>query len=310
MIKLKVYLNPKAIGTSRFEKLKVSFSNVTFITEISKSKEAEVLIVMPNFFFEANLDDYPNVKWIQLLMAGYDTFDFSKISGRNIIVSIASDIFSKSIAEDVMIKVLILNRNTRHYLKSMEEGNWAPIQDELELTNSTVGILGCGSIGKEVAKRMKAFDTKVIGYKQKREAVPFFDEIYTGIDGLEKVVSLSDYLIVALPLSNKTKNLINEQRIGLMKENAIFINVARGGIVDQEALYQALVLKKIRGAGLDVTTPEPLPKNHPLWKLENVFITPHNASSSPFMQPRMTELIEKNLKLYLQGKDVVFQITQ
>jgi phosphoglycerate dehydrogenase-like enzyme len=105
-----------------------------------------------------------------------------------------------------------------------------------------------------------------------------------------------------LPLNKNTYHLINEDALNLMKSNAVLINVARGDIVDQEALIKALKQKKIRGAGLDVTTPEPLPEDSELWSLDNVFITPHNASSSPYMKDRLFEMTVENLELYFNGK--------
>ena len=187
-------------------------------------------------------------------------------------------------------------------------GEWNPIRKEPELTGSTVGIVGAGSIGIEVAKRLKSFDTKVIGYKRKAEAVRFFDEIYTGNEGLEIVIRESDYLIIAVPLTKETMHLINKERISWMKSSAVLINVARGKIVDQDALVDALNAGKLRGAGLDVTTPEPLPKDHPLWKMSQVFITPHNASSSPFMQRRLMELVLHNLERYVNNNTVDYII--
>ncbi len=298
-----VYMNPKSIGTANFESLKSEFPTVQFITEDTMADQAEVCVIMPNYFVDYSIETFHQLKWVQLLMAGYDNFDFSPFKDRGILVSNAVDIFSISLAEDVFTKIFVINRNVKYYLDSMKIESWDPIRKEPELTNSTVGIIGAGSIGKEAAKRLKAFDCKVLGYKRTKTKVEYFDEILTGEAGLESMLKRSDYVIVAVPLTDETRNLLNKERLGWMKSTAVLINVARGPVIDQEALVEVLQEKRIRAAGLDVTTPEPLPKGHPLWKMENVFITPHNASSSPFMQKRLKELVVHNLRKYLEGKE-------
>ena len=303
-----IYINPKSIGTSHFEYLKHHFQSINFIVSEEDAHLAEVAVIMPDFFKHHDINQFHSLKWVQLLMAGYDNFDFSMFVGKDIIVTNAVDVFSVSIAEDVLTKILVLNRNVKHYVNSMDLGEWNPIRKEPELTGSTVGIVGAGSIGIEVAKRVKSFDTKVIGYKRKAVDVPFFDEIYTGNEGLEKVIRESDYLIIAIPLTKETMNLINKERISWMKPSALLINVARGKVIDQDALVEALNLGKIRGVGLDVTTPEPLPKEHPLWKINQVFITPHNASSSPYMQKRLMDLVIHNLNKYVNNEKLDYII--
>lgn len=307
---MKVYINPNSIGHARYENLKSRFSMVDFIDKDEESFDAEVLIIMPDFFKNHDIHLYKNVKWIQLLMAGYDNFDFSLFEGKNIVFTNAVDIFSTSIAEDVLTKILVINRHVKHYLECMNEGSWEPIRKEPELIHQNIGIIGTGSIGREVAKRMKSFDMNVLGFRRSQKPVLYFDEIYVGNDGLKTLIAKSDYLVLAVPLTPETLFLMNEERLSWMKPEALLINVARGKIVDQEALYQALVAKKIRGAGLDVTYPEPLPKDNPLWKLDNVFITPHNASSSPHMQERLFQLVIHNLNRYLNKQTVDYIINE
>ncbi|PKK95386.1 MAG: D-2-hydroxyacid dehydrogenase [Tenericutes bacterium HGW-Tenericutes-5] len=300
---MKVYIDKKMMGRNNYPELLKRFPNIEFIEELDKAFDVEAMIIMNSSLKNVNVDNYPNLKWIQLLMAGFDNVNVDYIKSKNIMIGNARDIFSISIAEDVFSKILYFNRNTKFYLQSMASKTWNPIKKEPEIFNSVISILGTGSIGQEVAKRMKAFGVKkVLGYKQKVSVVPYFDEIYTGSSGLEYVIKNADYLILALPLNKNTYNLINEKSFDLMKENAVLINVARGDIIDQEALIKALKQKKIRGAGLDVTTPEPLPETNELWTLDNVFITPHNASSSPYMKDRLYQMTVENLEAYLSGK--------
>lgn len=305
---MKIYVDPRLIGRSNFEELVQRYQNVDFVTEVDNKEELEVLITMPQIVKTMNVDDYPNLKWIQYLMAGYDGLDLNIFEEKGIVFSNAQDIFSKSIAEDVFTKILFFNRHVKHYLDSMEKEIWEPIREEPELTGSTALILGVGSIGKEVAKRFKAFEMTVIGYRSKNQPEEFFDQIITKEEELIHALGIADYVVLALPLNENTRHMFGKEKFEAMKASALFINVARGQVVDQEALVEVLKNHQIRGAGLDVMDPEPLPKEHPLWKLDNVYITPHNASSSPHMRNRLFEMICKNLDLYLNGQVVRYQI--
>ncbi len=303
-----VYVDPKLIGRANYERLVQDFPDIEFLTEIDRKDEIEVLFTMPKIVKEMKLDDYPKLKWIQYLMAGYDGVDLTAIRDKGIVFCNAQDIFSTSIAEDVFTKILYFNRNVRQYVENMKSGLWAPIREEPELTGSTALILGVGSIGKEVAKRFKAFEMKVIGYRRGNIAEYGFDQIITTQNELDEALKISDYVILALPLTDDTVGMFDMSKLSLMKQTAILINVSRGQVVNQEDLYIALSRKMIRGAGLDVTTPEPLPETHPLWRLDNVYITPHNASSSPYMRERLYQMIVMNLTRYLQGLPVKYQI--
>lgn len=306
---MKVYVDKKMMGRENYPKLLEEFKELHFIDNLDSDYDIEVMVLMNSTLKKIEIEKYPKLKWIQLLMAGYDNVNIDLIKSKGIMVSNAQDVFSTSIAEDVFSKILFFNRNTKHYLQSMHDGNWEPIKKEPEIYNSIVSILGTGSIGKEIAKRMKAFGAKKIyGYKQKFQKIPDFDEIFTDKLGLEFMIKECDYLIIAIPLNPSTKNLINKENISLMKKEALIINVARGEVINQNDWIEALKQKDIRGAGLDVTVPEPLPVNSELWKLENVFITPHNASSSPYMKDRLYNLTKENLKKYLEDKNPKYQI--
>jgi len=169
-------------------------------------------------------------------------------------------------------------------------------------------ILGVGSIGKELAKRLKAFEAFVVGYRTQNISEDNFDLIITEDSDLNIELTKADYVILALPLNSYTYQMFDTKKFDLMKKSSLFINIARGKIVNQNDLINALKTNKIRGAGLDVFDPEPLPKDSELWKLDNVYITPHNASSSPFMRDRLYEMIVMNLDLYLQNEEVKYQI--
>lgn len=303
-----IYVNPRLIGRKNFETLEIEFPQVKFVTEINNTKEIEALICMPQVVKKMNMLDYPKLKWIQYLMAGYDGVDLDFLKNQGISFCNAQDIFSKSIAEDVFTKILYFNRHVSYYIESKANKIWEPIREEPELTGSTMLILGVGSIGKEVAKRAKGFEMNVIGYRSRNIQENNFDEIITEESDLNMAIQRADYVVLALPLTEKTKYMFNKSKLEMMKSDAILVNVARGKVVNQKDLIQVLKDKSIRGAALDVTDPEPLPKNNPLWSLDNVYLTPHNASSSPFMRDRLFKMIMMNLNNFLSDRPLKYQL--
>ncbi len=299
---MKILIEMSYLKDSDYNQLTHRFPNVYFTKDI-QDLEITGLLSMPGFLKKENLDIYPNLKFVMVLTAGFDMLDLDYFKSRNITLLNAKDVYSIQIAEDVFSKILYFNRNMAHYQTQMSTGTWKHHQVLHEIAQSTVGILGTGSIGLEIAKRLKAFDARVIGYKQTLEKLPYFDDIYYGLEGLKQLLKESDYVIIALPLNSNTKHLIDEEKLSLMKESALIVNIARGDIIDQQALINALVNQKIRGACLDVMTPEPLPEHNELWSLSNVFITPHNAGSSPNVRNRLIKAIYDSIENYLNNNE-------
>lgn len=299
---MRVYIRPTAFPNEQREQLKARFPHHEWIEEDAQSHLADVWIAFPQSVTKAHLDLMPNLKWIHLLMAGFNTVDLADLERRGIVLTNSKDVFSIQIAEDVFSKILAINRDVRTFHDQQKAHVWKTIPNEPELYRSTVGIVGAGSIGGEVAKRMKAFGASVLGWKRTPSEDPDYDEILTGRAGLKDLLNQSDYVVVAVPLSPHTRHLINRETLAWMRPNAVLVNVARGEIVDQDALVEALKNRAIRAAALDVTSPEPLPADHPLWDLDNVFLTPHNASSSVRMLARMVDLTIENLARYEAGE--------
>jgi D-2-hydroxyacid dehydrogenase (NADP+) len=295
---MKIYANPKTIKPQHFASLKARFSAHEWIGDFDLALEAEVMICNPSFVIPANLDLMPKLQWIHLLMSGYNTIDLADLARRGIALTNSKDVFHIQIAEDVFTKILAINRDAFALYEQMKQRIWKQIPDEPEIYGSTVGIVGAGSIASEIAKRMQAFGAKVFGWRRNPEPAVYFDSMFTGSTGLDDLIRQSDYVIVALPLSKETYHLIEKRRLALMKPTAVLINIARGEIINQDDLIEVLQNKRIRAAGLDVVTPEPLPESSPLWTLSNVYLTPHNASSSVQMFPRMLALIEDNIHRY------------
>jgi phosphoglycerate dehydrogenase-like enzyme len=296
---MKVFLDKRYVKTELYEAFMLEYKMHEFIFDVEKSYESDIIISVPSYLNNEVLDQYKNLKWIELITAGYDGIDLEYLKNRGILLTYAKDVFSIQIAEDVFSKILYFNRHLKKHMKNQENHLWKFQKCDHEIYGTTIGIIGAGSIGKHVAERMKSFKTKVIGYKRHLEHVEFFDKIYTTTDGLYELLKESDYVIIAIPLTKATKHLIDAKALSFMKTDALIINVARGEIIDQIALKKALMDHQIRGAALDVTTPEPLSKDDTLWDLENCLITPHNASASPKIDIRIAHEIIDTFTKYI-----------
>jgi len=176
-----------------------------------------------------------------------------------------------------------------------------------ELYGKTVTILGMGSIATDVAKRAKAFGMTVIGVKRTVSANEYVDEILPS-DRMDEAISRADTLVMLLPATNETNNIMDAGKFSLMKDGAFFINVSRASTVDTDALMVALRSGKLSGAALDVYDPEPLPVGHPLWDMDNVFICPHMSAISPHYLERAFKVFQENVPYFLKGERLPTQI--
>jgi len=251
---------------------------------------------------------YPNVEWLQLLNSGFEKVNLDVLRSRGILFTNAKSVYCATIAEDVMAKILILARNYPvHYanqIKSFWPDDSQLPNDNVDLCGKNIGILGAGYIGSEIAIRARAFGLHVYGYDPYVKKKEGFEKIYYGEEGLAQLLATSDFVVTSLPVTNETENIINHQTLSMMKSSAFLINVARGEIIDEDALIGALKTGQIRGAALDIVKSEPLPKSDPLWKTPNLVITPHRAAYGDQMENRMCALIERNIHHYLSGEEM------
>lgn len=279
------------------------FPDIEFCTEIDECPEAEALIGEAKDFVPEKLDKLPKLRWLQSFWAGYNTLDLEYIRKRNITLCNAKDIYSVPIAEDVICKILMHNTNAFAYLKSQKDHKWDLSQRRRNLQGQTVGLIGTGSIATEIAKRLQGFGVKIIGYKRNPvSTLPYYDEIHSGKRGLDYVMSNSDYIVVTADLNKETYHMINKANLKLMKETASIINIARGSIINQNDLTEALKNKSISYAGLDVFEVEPLPEEDELWDLENVYITPHASGTVKENKKRLADLIIANIQRFIDNE--------
>lgn len=271
-------------------------------------REAEVLLTNP-VVPDNILDRAPNLKWLQLTSAGADRLIDSELvrSGR-VYVTTASGIHAVPIGEYVLGSMIAFAKGFPRAYRSQAESTWRPfIASELE--GATVGILGLGAIGRNVARLAKAFGMRVIATRRSQEkhmtgavaGEADVDEMYAR-DELKAMLGECDYVVLAVPLTEASRNLIGEGELTAMKRSTVIVNIARGAVIDQHALINAVRNGVIGGAALDVTDPEPLPPDNELWTLDNVMITPHISGGTPRYMDRAIDLFCDNLRRYLDNE--------
>ena len=228
------------------------------------------------------------------------------LSKSSVTLTNAKGMFSSTLAEYCMLACSYFAKDLPRLMRQKSDANWEqyPV---LELRGSTLGIVGYGDIGRASAKLAKAYGMRVLGLKRKVTSVddPYCDRMY-GIEGLKDLISNSDYILISTPLTSQTRGMISAEVLSHCKPSAVVINVGRGPIIDEEALIEALNNGTIKGAGLDVMVVEPLPKDSPLWKLNNVLLSPHNMDMTlTFMKESTEFFINENLPRFIRGKQLL-----
>lgn len=247
------------------------------------------------------LKDLPQVQWISSFSAGVEDYDHEALAKKNIQLTNASGVHGKNIAEQVLGGMIHFSRNFSKAMANQQEKRWQNYKVS-ELSEKELLIIGAGNIGQEVARKAKAFDMKVTGARRSNgDSLDYFDELIT-LDELENYLPKADYVVLIIPYTKENHHFMKEERFCRMKASAIFINVGRGATVDERALVRALENETIGGAFLDVFEEEPLPESSPLWTLDNVLITPHNAGLTPNYVPRLVELFAENVKRFKGGE--------
>ncbi|WP_227356670.1 D-2-hydroxyacid dehydrogenase [Haladaptatus salinisoli] len=228
--------------------------------------------------------------------AGTDHVPMDALAERGVAVTNAGGIHAPGIAEQAVGNMLVFARRLHEGWRRKRNREWRHFQSG-ELTDSTVTVVGLGSIGEAVVQRLGGFEVETIGVRYSPEKGGPTDEV-VGFeeDAVHDALSRSRYVVVACPLTETTRGLVGESEFATMPTDAVLVNTARGPIVDTDALVSALRSNKIRGAALDVTDPEPLPEDHPLWNLENCLITPHTGGHTPRHWERLADIVARNVE--------------
>jgi phosphoglycerate dehydrogenase-like enzyme len=273
-------------------------------------------------------ESVPRLRWIQVHFAGVDQLlSQPLLSDPDIIVTTASGVHATTMAEFSFAMMLALARKIPAMLRYQQKTEWPADRFNIflprELRGSTLGIVGYGSIGREIARIAKTFGMEVLATKRDvmhPAAVNEYAEPGTGDpdgtcverlyppEATRSMVALCDFVVVTAPLTPSTKGLINAEVLGAMKKSAFLVNVARGGVIDEEALIKALQTGQIAGAGLDVFAQEPLPPSSPLWKLDNVIISPHISGNTVHYHESAAEIFIQNLERFLNNRELLNRV--
>ncbi len=276
-------------------------------TNFDKS-DADVLVVTTFTKIDANvLKKMPNLKFVQVASTGYDNVDVEYLKLHGIMLSNIPTANKESVAEHVIAMVLAFMKDLIYLNNELKSGNWPMLTRSRDLKDKIFGIIGMGRIGIKLAERLQAFEVGIIYYDINR--LPREEEERLGVTYMDfdDVLKNSDIISIHLPLNEKTRNMFSEREFSLMKDGAIFINTARGEIVDEKALINAIKKKGIR-AGIDVFSKEPPDFDSELFKLDNVIVSPHIAGVTLESQQRfLTETIANVLR-YAQGLEPLYRI--
>jgi phosphoglycerate dehydrogenase-like enzyme len=260
---------------------------------------AYILITFGPMMKDEVLRDSPKLKWVQALGTGIDGLIDQPSLGKDVVITNIRGIHGEPVSEAAIIAMLALSRRLPDSVRFQDKRSWTRWPPRL-LDRKTVGIFGIGLIAEALAPRCKALGMRVVGFSSARRDVPGFDAMYLRSEFLQ-VAGTLDYVVLLVPYAQDTHRLIGAREFAAMKPTSYFINLARGGIVDEEALMHALEAGQIAGAALDVFQTEPLPPEHPLWAAKNVLITPHLGGFCDVYAERALPTIAHNMACFLRG---------
>ena len=250
-------------------------------------------VICNGLFLSHSIKKFTSLKYIQLTSAGFDRVPIDYVQTHGIEIHNARGVYSIPMAEFVISGVLQLYKQSRFFYENQKNSTWEKRRDILELHGKTVCIVGCGNVGTECAKRFQAFGCKVFGVDLYPREDISYEEMYP-LSNIQKALSQADVVVLTLPLTEQTRKMFNSCLFEKMKEKSIFVNIARGAIVDEQDLLKALD-EKLMGAVLDVFEQEPLSNSSLLWKRDDVIITPHNSFVGDGNNGRLSCIIVKNL---------------
>jgi phosphoglycerate dehydrogenase-like enzyme len=252
------------------------------------------------------LDATPKLRWYHTVSAGVENMPMPELARRGIVLTNNSGSYDVQIAEHLIAFVFAASRGLHRYRDKQREREWRD-HDHQELRDATIVVFGMGSIGGEVARLASAIGMRVIGVRRRATPEPGVG-LVVPTERLAEVVAEADYLAITAPLTPATRGAISREVIARMKPTAWIMNIARGAIVDEPAMIDALQTKRIAGAALDVFATEPLPPSSPLWTLENVILTPHTSGDSPRVGDRTLTLFAENLRRYKAGEPLLNRV--
>jgi phosphoglycerate dehydrogenase-like enzyme len=272
-----------------------------------RADEADVLVIS-GLWHNGLLDRAKKLRFIQAIGAGTDQFPREELARRSIRLASARGVNYRAVAEHAMALILALCRRLPEARDNQAKRVWRGMIGDLarredELGGKTLLVVGLGQIGARLAQLAKAFDMRVIGLRRDPTAGRGAADAVHPMHELTHLLPEADFVAIACPLTEETEKLVGAEAFGRMKPSAYLVNVARGRVVDETALIEALAARRIAGAGIDVTTEEPLEPNSPLWRMEHVLITPHTAGETCRYEDNVIEILRDNLARLWGGEE-------
>ncbi len=297
---------PEQVRMQYYSHLRNTFPelNVNMVDHHSKVaphiKSADILLTFGPMMADHVVAEATSLKWIQALGSGVDGIVDLPSLRENVMVTNLHGIQGSPVSEAAMMAMLALSRGMPRVVRSQDQRKWDRFPARL-LKDKTVGIFGVGVIAAELAPKCKAFGMTVVGISSVKRAVPGFDRMYSRAD-LEQAVRELDYLVLLTPFSAATRGIVGEKVLAAMKSSSYLVNLARGGVVDEAALINALEQGRLAGAALDVFMQEPLPAEHPFWSMDRVLITPHLGGFCDVYVDQALPVVEGNMRSFLAGE--------
>ena len=260
-------------------------------------------VVCNGLFLHNDIRNFRNLKLVQATSAGLDRLPVEYVEKHHIRCCNAKGVYSIPMAEWAVMSILQICKNAHCFFKKQQEHRWEKDRSLLELTDKKVCLIGYGDVGQETAKRLAAFGTKITAVNRSKVEENDVISRWLPLDRLDEALPEADLVILCIALTEETRGLLNADRLRIMKQGSILVNVARGALIDEKALISCLKEGKLRGAALDVFETEPLPAESELWEMPGVIIGPHNSFVGDKVRERMFSLIYRNLEKML--KDTV-----
>jgi phosphoglycerate dehydrogenase-like enzyme len=296
---------PEAVRNQYRDRMRARFPEVTvnLVDHYSKVEPyigtADALLTFAPMLSDQVLQSAARLKWVQALGTGVDNLVDRPCLREDVIVTNVHGIHGPPVSEAAIAAMLALARDLPRAVRLQARRQWQRFPARL-LHNKTVGIFGLGAIAEVLAPKCKAFGMRVIGFSSAPRPLAGFDRMH-GSDELTRLAGEFDFFVLLTPLTAKTRNCIGAELFAAMKPTSFFINLARGGVVDERALLQALSDKRIAGAALDVFVEEPLPSDHPFWGMDNVIITTHQGGFCDVYIDHAWPTVEVNMRCFLNG---------
>ncbi|MFB6082229.1 MAG: D-2-hydroxyacid dehydrogenase [Halanaeroarchaeum sp.] len=267
--------------------------------EVSVIGDDEIADVDAVVTFDHHPDFVTELEWIHSVQAGYDKFPLDALDEAGVVLTNSSGIHGESVGESVLGQMLSLARRLFTYVEAQERGEWdrARWDEPFTLFDESLCVVGLGTLGQGIAQRAAGMDMHVTGVRRKPTLVPHVREVYTP-NRLHEAIEDARFVAVTVPLSAATEGMFGPEEFEVMREDAYLVNVARGPVVQQDALIEAIEEGHIAGAALDVFEEEPLPADSPLWDMEEVLITPHVAAMERGYYEKIQRLVRENLRLF------------